>query len=1161
MNINNFLLTKTKYLAVITMMICCCIYSNALGQDLTSLLISSSHQGTFQARNAIKLKDVLNQLRERKEARFLYEEISIEGKTIETPVDYDQPTSIILADILTPLSLTFKQSASGTFVIYPEAPKAATQVSHSSTTSTGNVQTYVASVKEDEIRVTGQVTDVSDGTPLQGVTVVLQGTTEGDLTDENGNYSIIVPDEGAVLVFSYIGYEQVTEPINGRSTINIQMTPSELSLKEVVVVGYGTQRRGDVTAAISNVNMDDVQSIALTSVDQAIQGRVPGVTVTQAAGGAPGGGLQVNIRGIGTINSETPLYVIDGIPIQESGRDQLSSTILNSLNPNDIESIDILKDASAAAIYGSRASGGVVIITTKRGKAGPVRVNFNGYYGVQTQPLRYEVLNADQYVDYINQLHSAPDGEIPQAFAGGQRPPFNTDWQDELFADSPAPIQNYNLDVSGGNENATFSVGLEYFDQQGTMVGSSFERFAIRANSDFKVGKRIKFGESLLLSKTDRVQNAGSGGRRPIEHAIKQAPTVPLRDESFLGGWGWPDTDEGQDAANPIATANLNENNQDAYQVWGSLYGEIEFFEGLTYRLQLGLDFRYQDNFNYNPEYQGVRRLTTVSSLNQSRTQDFNPLLEQYLTYTNTFGRHDISAMLGYSVQEFRFSSVGGRGEELPEGVRDLDAASVNVAPEGNSVETSLRSVFGRISYGFADKYLLTANIRRDESSKLFRSSNPSGVFPSFSAGWWISRESFLENSDMISQLKLRGGWGRLGNQNPLSAFPVDILLPTDFFYPFNNQVAQGISQTELANPDITWEVTEQWDIGLDIGLWDNSLLVNIDYYNRETEDLIQRAAVPPSAGLGPPFVNIGNIRNSGFEFAVTYRKFLGDLSFDISANLTTVNNEVLSLRDEDVEIFSGGVIDDIGGVSVTRVGDPIGTFFGFQSDGIFQSWDDVYSWAFINQAENEARDAETATQHTAPGDIRWVDTNGDGVVNADDRVNLGSPIPDFIYGLTLNMEYKGFDLQAFLQGTAGHQIFNGATRWLEDFRQNFNQGTAYLDRWTPDNPSNSIPRITRADPNQNILRVSDRYVEDGDFLKFRNLTLGYTLGQNVSSKIRATKMRIYGTIQNLAVFTSYGGLEPEIGSLSSGTARDFGIDRLIYPQSRNFIVGVQLGF
>jgi len=1010
-----------------------------------------------------------------------------------------------------------------------------------------------------DITVSGSITD-EEGEPLASASVVEKGTPNGVLSDNQGNYSIEVASN-ATLVISYIGYETQEIEVDGRTNIAIQLTSSDATLDEIVVVGYGTQRRGDVTAAISSVPLDDVQSIALTSVDQAIQGRVPGVNVTQAAGGAPGGGIQVNIRGIGTINSESPLYVIDGIPVQETGRDQLSTSILTSLNPNDIESIDILKDASAAAIYGSRASGGVVLITTKRGQAGPVRVNFNGYYGLQTQPMRYDVLNADQYVAYLRDLHDGPDGDLPQAFVGGEQPPFDTDWQDELFADDPAPIQNYNIDISGGNENATFSLGLEYFDQQGTMVGSSFERFSIRANSDFKIGDRIKIGESLILSTTERVANNGQGGRRPIEHAIKQAPTVPLRDDSFLGGWGYPDVDEGQDARNPIGDAFIHQNNREAYQIFGSLFGEVEIFEGLTYRLQLGLDFTYTDIYNYNPEYEEVRRLLLPSSLNQSRQERFNPLLEQYLTYNNTFGQHAVTALFGYSIQDFQFSSVGGRGQSLPTGVLVLDAASENAVPESNISEFSLRSLFGRISYTFAEKYSLTANIRRDETSKLFRSTDPNGVFPSFSAGWWINRENFLKDNPVITQLKLRGGYGRLGNQSVLGNFPVDLLLQTDFFYPFNNQVAQGISQVELANPDIGWEVTEQWDIGLDVGLWDNKVMFNVDYYNRETEDLIIRAAVPPSAGLNPPFVNIGNILNKGFEFAVTYRQYFGDLSVDISANLTTVNNEVVSLRDEEQQIFSGGVIDDIGNVSVTREGAPIGTFFGFQSDGIFQSWDEVYSWAFINQAENEARDEVTATQHTAPGDIRWVDTNGDGVVNADDRVELGNPIPDFTYGLTVNLNYKGFDLQAFLQGAAGHQLFNASTRWLEDFRQNFNQGTAVLDSWTPNNPSEATPRITRSDPNQNILRVSDRYIEDADFLKFRNLTIGYTLADNIANKIRASRIRFYGTIQNLAVFTEYGGLEPEVGSLSSGSATDFGIDRLIYPQSRNYILGVQLGF
>lgn len=998
-----------------------------------------------------------------------------------------------------------------------------------------------------------------DGNGLASANVIVKGTTRGALTGDDGSFTIRA-SAGEVLVVSFIGYQTQEVTIASASDlITIRMAPDARMLDEVVVVGYGTQRREDLTGAISTVNLNDVESIALTSVDQAIQGRVAGVMVTNTGGGAPGGNFQVNIRGVGSINAETPLYVIDGIPIQESGASQLGTSFLASLNPNDIESIDILKDASAAAIYGARASGGVVLITTKRGQAGPVKVDFNGYYGIQTQPNTYDVLNADQYVNFLRELHSGPDGDLPPAFDGTQ-PPHDTDWQDSLL--SNAPIQNYSVGISGGNQNATFSLGLEYFGHQGTMVGTGFERYSVRANGDYKVGSRIKVGQTLLVSRTDRTTNNGGGGRRSIEHAIKQAPTVPVRDASFLGGFGFPSVDDGQDADNPVASGLRLDNNEQTYRIWGSLYGELEILKGLTYRIQTGVDFSYGDNFTYSPAFDGVRRLRQPSTLNWNRNSNFNPLLEQFLTYNGDFGDHNLTAMAGFSVQAFRFTSVGASGQQLPEGVVSINAAAANILANSAEVETSLRSVFGRLTYSYASRYLLTANVRRDESSKLFNSTNPVGVFPSVSAGWWVSREAFMANVNAVSSLKLRGGWGLLGNQTPLSAYPTAVNLRTDFFYPFGNQVTQGISQLVLANPNINWETTRQWDFGVDLGLFRDQLLINIDYYNRTTSDLLWTAAVAPSVGLNAPFVNAGEVNNRGWEFVATYRKYEGDFTFDLSANLTTITNEVLGLGETDsTVIFTGNATDDLSNVSITRIGDPIGSFYGFQHDGIFQSWDDVYGWARINQDPNGGRDAATAVSRTAPGDLRWIDQDGDGDVDGDDRVILGSPIPDFIYGATFNAGYKNFDLQVFLQGMHGNEIFNAATRWLEDMRQNFNQGTAVLDRWQAEGDQTDIPRATRSDPNQNILRVSDRYVEDGSFMRIRNFTVGYTLPANVAEKIRANRVRVYGTIQNLATFTRYSGLEPEIGSYTSGTARDAGIDRMVYPQPRTFLIGAQLGF
>lgn len=1015
--------------------------------------------------------------------------------------------------------------------------------------------------------ITGTVTDGNSGETLPGANVSIQGTQIGASTNANGEYTISDVEPGSyTLVATFIGYQQSTQEItvaSGETTeANFELVQSAVDMDELVVVGYGSQTRGDLTGSVGSVQMDEAASAGQGSIQESLQGRVSGVQVVQTGGGKPGGAINVNIRGIGTINSESPLYVIDGVPIQGSSSGQTGTGVLNTLNPNDIESIDILKDASAAAIYGSRASGGVVLITTKKGaRGGQVQVNFESSYGTQIQPERYDVLNAAQYESYLRDVHSDPASPgIPANFENGERPPYNTDWQDALFR--PAPLQNYNLDISGGGERSTYSIGLGYYDQKGTMVGSGFQRYSIRANTQFDATDNIRFGGSLLLSKSDTDQNDQSGGRRSIEHAMKQAPTVPVYDDSFVGGYGWPTTADGQDASNPIANAYLIDNTLSRYSVVSSVYGEVTFLDHFTYKLQAGLDFRYDDSETYNDYYQTTRMLDAFSNLNRTRSQQINPLIEQTLTYDQAFGAHDVSMLLGFSAQSFNYDFVNASGQEMPRNVHSLGAATAQLGVDSGTQESSLRSLFGRVTYSYDNKYLFTGNIRRDESSKLFNANDPVGIFPSVSLGWRVSEEDFLANSDVISNLKVRAGWGQLGNQSVLSNYPTTVSLNTNYFYVLGDTEVQGIGQSQMANKDITWETSIQTDVGVELGLFDDMLSIDVDYYNRKTEDLLWTAQVPSSVGLNAPFINAGTVINKGLEAAVSYQKAIGDLNLNLSGNITTINNEVTSLGANDqVEIIEGNAADDITGVSITKVGQPIGQFYGYVSDGLFQSWDEVYNHASQNQDPDGGRDAATASQHTAPGDIRFKDLNGDGVINADDKTILGNPIPDFTYGFTADLAYKNFDLNLFIQGNYGNEILNAANKWLQDFRQNFNQGAAYLDAWTPENTDTDVHRVAYLDPNSNMSRLSDLYVEDGSYLRIKTLTIGYTFNNELVSQAGANRFRIYATARNLATLTGYSGLEPEIGSLSSGTARDAGIDRFVYPQAKQFLIGVQLGF
>ena len=1016
-------------------------------------------------------------------------------------------------------------------------------------------------------QITGTVTDSLSGEALPGVNVIIAGTQQGASTGSEGTYSIGGLEPGTYDVqATFIGYsskvEENVQVAAGEATqVDFALGQSTVALDEVVAVGYGTQQTGELTGSVSRVNVDEAVTAAQSSIEQTLQGRVSGVRVVQTGGGKPGGGINVNIRGIGSVNSESPLYVIDGVPIQESPTGQTGTGVLNSLNPNDIESVDILKDASAAAIYGSRASGGVVIITTKQGNSGPTRVNFEASYGTQVQSERYEVLNAAQYENYLRTVHSSPfSSGLPGNFENGERPPYDTDWQDELFR--AAPVQNYNLGISGGGENSVFSLGFGYFDEEGTMVGSEFQRYTLRAKAEFSASDHIEFGGSILASRSDIDQNDAAGGRRTIEHAIKQAPTVPVRDDSFVGGFGWPVTADGQDADNPIANAYLFDNTIERYSVTSSAYTEISFLNHFTYKLQGGVDFRYSDNYAYNDFFETTRRLPALSSLSDTRNQNFSPLIEQTLNYDQAFGRHDVGVLAGFSAQSFNYNFVNASGQELPRDVTSLGAASAQQQVDSEVQESSLRSLFGRLTYTYDSKYLLTANIRRDESSKLYNSAEPVGVFPSVSVGWRVSEENFLADSEVISNLKLRAGWGQIGNQSVLSNYPTSVALNTNYFYIFGNQPTQGINQQTQSNRNLTWETSIQTDIGFELGLFEDLVSVDLDYYNRTTEDLLWLAQVPPSLGLGAAFINAGTIENKGIELAASYQNTFGDLNLNLSGNVTTISNEVVSLGANDqVEIIEGNVADDIQGVSITRVGAPVGQFYGYVTDGLFQNWGEVYDHAQQNQDPDGGRDAATAGQFTAPGDIRFADLDGNGVINSEDKTIIGNPIPDFTYGFSANASYKDFDVSLFLQGSYGNDIYNGAKKWLQDFRQNFNQGTAVLDAWSEQNTDTNINRVSATDPNSNLSRSSDRFVEDGSYLRLKTVTVGYTANSSLINNLGARSLRVYATARNLLTLTGYSGLEPEIGSLESGTARDAGIDRFVYPQAKQFMVGVQLGF
>ena len=997
--------------------------------------------------------------------------------------------------------------------------------------------------------VSGTVSSEEEGA-LPGVNVLVKGTTQGTVTDIEGNYRINVPDENTVLVFSAVGYANEEVTIGNQSTIDMLMLPDIKSLSEVVVVGYGTQERRDLTGAVSSVDASDFENMAITSVEQGLQGRVAGVNVVQQSG-QPGAGMQVQIRGIGSIGNSEPLYVVDGVPVinDNGATGEAKFNALNSINPSDIASIEILKDASAAAIYGARAANGVVLITTKRGESGEAKVSIDAYTGFQEPWRLLELTDINGYKQISDAL--TDNAGLPRVVAL-QRPEElvnETDWQDEMFR--TAPINNVNLSVSGGNENARFSVSSNYMKQEGILRQTDFERLSLRVNTDFKAG-RFKFGESLAFSRT-----VGNDFTASFFSIIHYPVNRPVFDPDNIGGATGPNPSlysgnriiDEQDANNPVGEAELFEDRTTRFRVIGNIYGEYSITPDLTYRLSLGGDFIYGNRYQFTPIYKfGDRRQQPFSTINERNAFSVSPLIENTLNYNKTFGLHNLGFLVGYTRQTYiqRSASAGGRNT-VNSTIRVLNGVNDVPVVNGNQQEFALVSYLGRLTYSYDDRYLLTANVRRDGSSR-FSPGNKFGVFPSASVGWRISEEGFMQNGSLFSDLKLRASWGQTGFQE-FGNYDFQPVLANTLNYVFNGQQVTGIAQRNLASNDLRWETSTQTDIGLDVGLFENRLLINMDYYTKETNDILVPIPPSPSTGVNnSPTLNAGSVRNRGFEFAATYRKSTGDFQYSLSGNFATLDNEVLSL--------GGGQPIISGNVNVTRVtriieGFPIGHFFGYVTDGIFQ-----------NQAEV---DAHAEQPNAAPGDIRFKDLNDDGIINVDDKDYIGDPIPNLTYGLALKASYKGFDLDMFLQGVSGIELYYGYRYFAEGMLRPFNFEQRTLGYWDGEGSSTTIPRAVGGDPANNT-RESDRFIGDGSFLRMRNLTLGYTVPSNTLDNIGGfiSNARIYLAGQNLFTITNYEGYDPEIGSQSQNpdqASRGRGIDGGQFPQARTYMLGIQVTF
>lgn len=1004
-----------------------------------------------------------------------------------------------------------------------------------------------------DMKVSGKVTDVG-GNPLPGVSIVIKDTQTGTVTDDNGAYQIAVTDAKAVLIFSFVGFTSQEIVVGSRTTIDVQLSEGK-ALEEVVVVGYGTQKKADLTGAVSSVTSKDITGIPSTSIDQVLSGRSSGVQISNRSGD-PGAPIEVRVRGVSTTGNNKPLWVIDGVAVELTSNATVNtasfseSNPLAGINPADIESINILKDASAAAIYGARAMNGVIIVTTKRGKEGKTTAVYDGYYGIQSvqQSRRLKLLDVPQYIALQKEL-----GRDYSAFAS--KPLYN--WQDAIF--QTAKVQNHNLSISGGTKNFSFNVGGGYHGQGGVERGQEFERISLRANSDLKVGEYLKFGQSAIISSTERLVQS-EGGNFAAFNSSLNAPYFNGVDATDPTGYTVSSNATRGDGATGnnylwATDAKYNETRVKNRKMLGSIYGELEPIAGLKLKTVMGVDYNVTDGFFFQEKatsnYGGGTR---GSLLVQERPIELTTNWTNTLTYQKTVGKSDVLAMGGYEEVSFRYDKVRLQGRDLFNSAIRFASVATTVAGANEADQWALRSTFARVNYAYDSKYLFQANIRRDQSSR-FSPENRTGVFPSFSAGWRISQEPFFANlkqSGIVEDVKIRASWGQLGNQYTGTNFGYLTTLAINSFYALGNNVVRGPAPITFANKDVHWETSTQTDFGFDATLFKGRVDVVFDIYNKTSKDVLISLPIPMSTGYFlPADANIGSINNKGIELGITYNNKVGDLRYTVGANITTVKNEVTDLGSiKEIVTGTGG-----GQTHRTAVGQPLGYFYGYKTNGIYQS-----------AAEAAAAPVDASGKPSA-GDIRFVDVNGDGKINADDRTFIGSNIPGYFYGANVSANYKGFDLGIMLQGVGNVSVYNQARQSLENMNSGNNQLASVADRWTTSNTSATIPRAVNGDPNSNN-RYSDRWIENGAFMRLKNIQLGYNIpaaSLSSATKTFLSGARIFVAVQNLATFTKYKGFDPEVTRGASFQKGEFalanGQDSGGSPQPMITQFGIQLKF
>ena len=992
--------------------------------------------------------------------------------------------------------------------------------------------------------ITGTVSQISDGATLPGVTVHVSGTSTGTVTGINGDYSITINENAKTLVFSFVGMRTEERQIGTSSVINVNMESDNIGLDEIVVIGYGAVKKSDLTGSVGSIKMETLDEVPANSFDKKLQGRLAGVQVSTLSG-QPGGATSVKIRGNSSIMAGTdPLYVIDGVIIQSqknfSWIGSPAENGLSSINPNDIKSIEVLKDASATAIYGARGANGVVLITTKGGDKGNDKVSFNAYMGIQKIANTVEVMNATQYAELYDEAGYNAIPNYKPLYPNPQELGDGTNWQDEIFRD--APVMNYQLSFSGGDDKTTYLLSADYFLQDGIIKGSDFTRYSFRANIDRKITDKLKVGTSLGYNKTisNTVPTDTPGGFFPgvVNTALVISPVLPVFDDE--GNYTLTDPNADGWLDNPVAVTNIVDAVNNIGRLIGNVYLNYEFIEGLNFKTSLSADIYNQTQDMYTP------RTVYSGSFNNGQaryanTELFTYITENTLSYNKKFGSiHGIDAVVGFTYQEDNSRSFIDIATNFPNDIISyygIENGQDMPSIYSSFATTTMVSYLGRINYNLKEKYLFTVTGRADGSSR-FGPSNKFGFFPSLAVAWRMIQEDFIKNTNIFSDLKLRLSYGKSGNDRIPDYQYLRTITGTDYY--FNGSYpAIGFAPDQPGNENLKWETTDQFDIGFDMGFVDSRISITADYYYKYTYDMLYYRSLPYYTGYDYVVDNIGTMSNTGLELALQTANFVNKFKWNTSFNITFNKNEIIDLDGGTLYVDNDTYKLKIGTWAIITEGEQMGTFYGLISDGIWQ----------LDEEE------EAAKYGVQPGDFKYVDLNGDGVINDEDRTILGHALPKFYWGMNNNFSYGNFSLDIFIQGQHGNEILNSNRFELESGNGLSNASIDMLNRWTPDNPSNEYARANR---DADYLHMSDRYLEDGSYIRLKTLTLSYNLPQRWLASIKASSLRVYFTCENLLTFTNYSGFDPEVGRFGFDNTR-MGYDYGGYPSSKSFILGFNL--